>query len=167
MAIIPIRIVPDPVLRQKAKRIKSLNGSLQNLIDDMLETMRAAQGVGLAAPQVGLPLRLAVIQIPDEEEIVLINPQVVRRAGEIRGPEGCLSIPGYVADVPRAARVTVKSLDRNGRETRVKGEELLARALQHEIDHLNGILYTDYLESLDQLREVMPAHDGAETETAL
>ena len=157
MTLIPIRTVPDPVLRQKARRVKSIDGSIRKLVDDMLETMRAACGVGLAAPQVGMPLRVIVIRMPEEEEeIVLINPQVVRRTGEIVGVEGCLSIPGYIADVSRAAKVTVKGLDRHGQETRIKGEELLARALQHEIDHLNGVLYTDYLESMDELRPVQP-----------
>ena len=157
MAVVPIRTTPDPILRQKARRVKSVDGSIRKLADDMLETMHAASGVGLAAPQVGVPLRVVVVRLPeDEEQIVLINPQVVRRAGETVAAEGCLSIPGYVADVPRAARVTVKGLDRDGKETRVKGEELLARVLQHEIDHLNGTLYTDYLESLDELRKIEP-----------
>ena len=156
MALIPIRTVPDPVLQQKARRVKSVDGSIQKLVENMLETMHAASGVGLAAPQVGVPLRVIVIQLPEDEEIALVNPQVVRKAGEIVAAEGCLSIPGYVADVPRAARVTVKGLDRNGKETRVRGEELLARALLHEIDHLNGVLYTDYLESIDDLRPLRP-----------
>jgi len=166
MALIPIRTVPDPVLRQKARRVKNVDGSTRKLVEDMLETMRTAYGVGLAAPQVGVPLRVIVIRLPEEEEeeIVLVNPQVVRRSGEIVGVEGCLSIPGYVADIPRAARITVKGLDRDGKETRIKGEELLARVLQHEMDHLNGTLYTDYLESMDELRPVQPPafEDGQE-----
>ena len=157
MAVVPIRTMPDPVLRKKARRVKNVDGSILKLVDDMLETVHAASGVGLAGPQVGVPLRVVVIRLPEEEEeIVLINPQVVRRTGEIVAVEGCLSIPGYVADVSRAAKVTVKGLDRNGKETRIKGEELLARVLQHEIDHLNGVLYTDYLESMDDLRPVQP-----------
>jgi peptide deformylase len=154
MAIIPIRTIPDPVLRQKGRRVKNIDGSIHRLVDDMLESMRTASGVGLAAPQVGVAMRVVVIQLPEQEEIVLINPQIVRKTGEIVGIEGCLSIPGYFADVSRAAKVTVKALDRDGKETRLKGEDLLARAMQHEIDHLNGVLYIDYLNSLDELRPV-------------
>ena len=156
MAIIPIRTMPDSMLRQKARRVKNIDGSIHRLVDDMLKTMHAAPGVGLAAPQVGISLRLAVIQLPEEEEIVLINPQIARRAGETVGVEGCLSIPGYVADVQRAAKVTVKALDRDGKEIRLRGEDLLARVLQHEIDHLNGVLFIDHLDSLDELRELEP-----------
>lgn len=156
MAIIPIRTMPDTVLRQKARRVKNIDGSIHRLVDDMLKTMHDAPGVGLAAPQVGISLRLAVIQLPEEEEIVLINPQIARRAGEAVGVEGCLSIPGYVADVQRAAKVTVKALDRDGKEIRLRGEDLLARVLQHEIDHLNGVLFIDHLDSLDELRELEP-----------
>ena len=154
MAISPIRTMPDPVLRQKSRRVKNIDGSIHRLVDDMLESMHAASGVGLAAPQVGITMRVVVIQLPEEEEIVLINPQIVRRTGEIVGVEGCLSIPGYFADVQRAAKVTVKALDRDGKETRLKGEDLLARVMQHEIDHLNGVLYIDHLDSLDELRPV-------------
>ena len=145
MAISPIRTIPDPVLRQKSRRVKNIDGSIHRLVDDMLESMRTASGIGLAAPQVGTTMRVVVIQLPEQEEIVLINPQIVRKTGEIVGIEGCLSIPGYFADVRRAAKVTVKALDRNGKETRLKGEDLLARVMQHEIDHLDGILFTDKL----------------------
>jgi len=148
--------VDDPVLRQKAKRVSSIDASIQRLIDNMVETMHEANGVGLAAPQVGVSLRVVVIQIPDEELIVLINPQVVKRSGERLVEEGCLSIPGYRATVKRSESVTVKGLDRHGKEVRLKGKELLAQALEHEIDHLNGVLYIDYLESLDQLRKIGP-----------
>ena len=154
MALIPIRTMPDPVLRQKSRRVKNIDGSIHRLVDDMLKTMHAASGVGLAAPQIGIAMRVVVIQLPEQEEIVLINPQIVRRIGEIVEVEGCLSIPGYVADVWRAAKVTVKALDRDGKETRLKGEDLLARVLQHEIDHINGVLYIDHLDSLDELRPV-------------
>ena len=154
MAIIQIRTMPDPVLSQKSRRVKNIDSPIHRLVDDMLESMHAASGIGLAAPQVGITMRVVVIQLPEEEEIVLINPQIVRKAGEIEGVEGCLSIPGYVADVRRAAKVTVKALDRDGKETRFKGEDLLARVFQHEIDHLNGVLYIDHLDSLDELRPV-------------
>ena len=156
MANIPIRKVPDPVLRQKAKRVRSIDGSIHRLIDDMIETMHAAPGVGLAAPQVGVPLRVIVIGIPEEEDIALINPQIVKSSGERVVKEGCLSIPGYVADVKRAVSVTAKGRDPSGKEIRIKAEELLAQALEHEIDHLNGVLYIDHLESKDKLRKIEP-----------
>jgi peptide deformylase len=129
----------------------------------MLETMRDAPGIGLAANQVGVPLQVAVIELEDKIT-ELINPQIVKATGEIVDWEGCLSIPGFVAEVKRHAKVTVKAKDRHGKEFRLKGEELLARALQHEIDHLNGILYIDYLESLEELVRVSE-HTEIEEET--
>lgn len=157
MAILPIRVLPDPVLRQKSKRVSSIDNSIRKLIRDMIETMHEAPGVGLAAPQVGVPLRVIVIGIPEEEDIVLINPQVVRKRGERLINEGCLSVPGYVGEIKRAISVTVKGLNRSGKEIRIKGDELLAQALEHEIDHLNGVLYIDRMESQDKLREIEPA----------
>jgi len=151
MAIIPIRVVPDPILRQKSKRVRSIDGSIQKLISDMIETMHSAPGVGLAAPQVGVPLRVAVIGLPEQEDIVLINPKIVRKSGERLVNEGCLSLPGYVGEVKRAVSVTVKGRDQNGKEIRIKADELLAQALEHEIDHLNGVLYIDQLESNSNL----------------
>jgi len=156
MAIIPIRVVPDPILRQKSKRVRSIDGSIQKLISDMIETMHSAPGVGLAASQVGVPLRVAVIGLPEQEDIVLINPKIVRRSGERLVNEGCLSLPGYVGEVKRAVSVTVKGRDQNGKEIRIKADELLAQALEHEIDHLNGVLYIDQLESMDKLRKIEP-----------
>jgi len=157
MAVIPIRIVPDPVLRQKARRVKTIDSSIQKLIDDMSETMHAAPGMGLAAPQVGVSLRVVVIGIPGEEEIALINPQIIRRRGEHLVEEGCLSVPGYVGQIKRAESVTAKWQNQDGKEVRIKAEGLLAEALQHEIDHLNGVLYIDHLESRDKLRKIEPA----------
>ncbi len=156
MAIIPIRVVPDPVLRQKSKRVRFIDGSIQKLISDMIETMYSAPGVGLAAPQVGVSLRVAVIGLPGQEDIVLINPKIVRRSGERLVNEGCLSVPGYVGEVKRAVSVTAKGRDQNGKEIRIKADELLAQALEHEIDHLNGVLYIDRLESMDKLRKIEP-----------
>jgi peptide deformylase len=156
MAIIPIRTMPDPILRQKARRVKSIDKSIDKLVDEMLETMHSASGVGLAAPQVGVPLRVIVIGIPEEEEIALINPQIVRRTGERLVNEGCLSIPGYFAQVRRAELVRAKGLDRTGKEIRLRADDLLAQALEHEIDHLNGVLYVDYLESINELQPVEP-----------
>lgn len=154
MAVLPIRIVPDPVLRQKAKRVRNIDASIHKLIKDMLETMHDAPGVGLAAPQVGVPLRVIVIGIPEQEDFALINPEVVKTKGERVVSEGCLSIPGYVGQLKRAESVNVKGRDPSGKEIRIKAEELLAQALEHEIDHLNGVLYIDRLESEDDLKKI-------------
>jgi len=151
MAALTIRTLPDPVLRRKAKKVRKLNGSIQKLIDDMIDTMRAVNGVGLAAPQIGVPLRIAVIEIPGEEVITLINPEVMKRQGERVLGEACLSMPGYQGEIKRSVAVKVKALDRHGRQIRIKGDELLAQALEHETDHLNGILYIDHVESPDKL----------------
>jgi len=156
MAIIPIHVVPDPVLRQKSKRVRSIDESIHRLIDDMCETMHSAGGVGLAAPQLGTLLRVIVLGMPEEEDIVLINPEIVRRKGERVVDEGCLSIPGYIGQIKRAESVRVKGRDQNGKEIRIKASELLAQALEHEIDHLNGVLYIDYLDSMDKLRKLEP-----------
>jgi peptide deformylase len=163
MAIRPILTADEPILRQRAKRVSTYDASLHRLLDDMLETMRDAPGVGLAANQIGVPLQVAIIEI--EGNITeLVNPQIVRSSGEQLDWEGCLSIPGYVAETGRHAKVTVKARDRHGKEFRLKGEELLSRALQHEIDHLNGTLYIDHLESLEELVRVTEAHDDEITE---
>jgi peptide deformylase len=155
MSVLPIRTLPDPVLRQKSKRVKTIDGSIQKLIENMLETVRAAPGrAGLAAPQVGTSLRVIVIDIPGAENVVLINPEIVKRSGERPVTEGCLSVPGYYGEIKRAESVTAKGRDANGKEIRIKAEELLAQALEHEIDHLNGILYIDHLESQDKLYKV-------------
>ena len=159
MAIIPIRTLPDPVLRQKAKKIPGMDSSLRKLVDNMIDTMYEANGVGLAAPQIGVSLRLVVIRMPedDAEEIVLINPEVIKTSGEREVDERCLSVPGYSGKVKRACSVTVKAKDENWKEIRIKADDLLAQALEHEIDHLNGILYVDRLESPDNLTKLEPA----------
>jgi len=156
MAIIPIRVLPDPVLRQKSKRVRIIDGSIRKLIGNMLETMHSASGAGLAAPQVGTPLRVIVIGIPEQEDIALINPEIVRRSGERLVNEGCLSVPGYVGELKRAESVTAKGYDQNGKKIRIKADGLLAQALEHEIDHLNGMLYIDRLEDMDKLRKIEP-----------
>lgn len=164
MPIRPILVADEPILRERAKRVPSFDAGLHRLLDDMLVTMRDAPGVGLAANQVGVPLQAAVTEI--EGRITeLVNPQVVKGSGEQLDWEGCLSIPGYVAEVTRHEKVTVKARDRHGREFRVKGTELFSRALQHEIDHLNGMLYIDSLDSLEELVRVSDAHEVTE-ETA-
>jgi peptide deformylase len=149
------------VLRQKAKKVKKIDASIQRLIDDMIETMHDAPGVGLAAPQVGVSLRVVVIQLPgDEEVITLINPEIVKRSGQHRVTEGCLSVPGYFAEINRSVTVTAKGLNREGKMVRIKGEDLLAQALEHETDHINGILYVDHVESPDQLIKIEPEEDS-------
>jgi len=162
MAIREIKILPAPVLRKKAKRVSSIDASIKKLIKDMFETMKAAPGVGLAAPQVGVSLRVIVISVPEGEEgeetreIALVNPEMVKKKGERLLKEGCLSVPGFFAEVKRAEQVTVKGRDQAGKEVRIKADGLLAQALEHELDHLNGVLYIDYLESMDLLRKVEP-----------
>lgn len=122
----------------------------------MIETMKAAPGLGLAAPQVGIPLRVIVIELPGKEPFALINPEVVRRSGEREVLEGCLSVPGYRGDIKRSLSVTVKGQNRQGKQMRMKAKELLAQVLEHEMDHLNGILYIDHLESRDKLYRTEP-----------
>ena len=155
MSVRKIRISPDPVLRQKAKKVSKIDESIQRLIDDMIETMRAAPGVGLAANQIGVPLKIAVIEIPGEEVIVLVNPEIIKREDERIIVEACLSVPGYQGEVNRSVQVKVKARDRKGHGIRIKGEELLAQALEHEIDHLNGILYIDKVEP-EKLHKIEP-----------
>jgi peptide deformylase len=154
----------DSVLKKKAKRVTAIDASIHRLIDDMLETMRAVAGVGLAAPQIGKSLRIAVIEIPDEKTIILINPEIVKRGGERCITEACLSVPGYYGEVKRSVWVKVKALDRQGKEIRLKGEGILAQALEHELDHLNGILYIDRLESPDKLQKVSPPEESQDQE---
>jgi peptide deformylase len=170
VAVLSIRLAGDPVLRQKARKVKKIDDSIQKLIDDMIETMIDAPGVGLAANQVGVALRVIVFQVPKNDEegrdaaypegwdiYSLINPQFVKRSGERVLDEGCLSVPGYRAPTPRSVSVTVKGLDRTGKEVRIKAENnLLAEVLEHEIDHIDGTLYIDHLESLDQLVRLEP-----------
>ncbi|MCH8050731.1 MAG: peptide deformylase [Chloroflexi bacterium] len=160
MTVHPIRELPEPVLRQKAKRVPNApqrDARIQQLIDDMIESMEAARGVGLAAPQIGVSLRVIVIGLPDEEPFALINPEIVKVAGERQVDEGCLSVPGYHAELVRHRVVVAKGLNREGKEVRIKARDtLLAQALEHEIDHINGTLYIDHLDSLDELQKVEP-----------
>jgi peptide deformylase len=156
MAVLQIRTLPDPVLRQKAKRVTKIDKSIQKLIDDMIDTLRADPNrAGLAAPQVGRLLRIAVIELPEQELITLINPEIIKREGERIVQEGCLSIPGYFGEIKRAVTVKVKAKNRDGKEFRLKAEGLLAQALEQEIEHLDGILYIDHLESSEKLFEAI------------
>ncbi len=157
MAVLKIRTNPDPVLRKKARKITTIDDSVHRLIDNMIETLEESAGVGLAANQVGVPLRIVVIQIPGEDVLVLINPEVVETQGERKVIEGCLSIPGYQAEISRAETVKVRAKGRHGRVIRRKATDLLAQAIQHEVDHLNGVLYIDYLNDVSQLEKASSA----------
>ncbi|MFC2027814.1 peptide deformylase [Chloroflexota bacterium] len=154
MALLPIQRFGNPVLREKSKRVTTVSKSIQKLIDDMIDTMQNAYGAGLAAPQIGRLLRIIVIEIPDEKPFALINPEIVKKSGERVVTEGCLSYPGYRGEIKRADSVVCKGLDRNGKPIRIKANDLLAQSLEHEIDHLNGVLYVDFLESEDSLEKV-------------
>jgi peptide deformylase len=138
---------PDPRLRIKAVAVERVDGQLRQLIDDMFETMYAAKGIGLAAPQVGRLERIAVVDV-DDQPFAIVNPEILRREGTVKGEEGCLSIPEVYGDVERAARVVVRALDREGRAFEIEANDLLSRCLQHEIDHLHGKLFIDYLSVL-------------------
>lgn len=147
-----IRIIvkdPDPVLREQAKPVPKITPNIHKLLDDMADTMYDAEGVGLAAPQIGILKRVIIVDVGDDNGLIeLINPEIVSKEGEQFGPEGCLSIPGLRGDVNRAMKVTIKGLDRDGNEIVITGSELLARAFQHEVDHLNGVLFTDLAKSV-------------------
>lgn len=142
MAIRLIRKIGDDVLRKKSKAVEKINKNIIMLLDDMADTMREANGVGLAAPQVGILRRVVVIDVGDGI-IELINPEIIHSEGEQIETEGCLSVPGKMAEVKRPSKVIVKAQNRKGEIIRIEGEDVLARALCHEIDHLNGILFVD------------------------
>ena len=163
MAILDIVLEGDPRLRQKAVKIRQVDASVRQLAQDMYETIPEADGVAVAAPQVGVTRRLIVIRYTEESEdgeaprevtYRLANPEIIRGFGRQVGLEGCLSIPGWVGDVPRAESVTVKAIDMQGKPVRIKAENHLAIVLQHEIDHLDGILFTDRVEDKSTLRFV-------------
>lgn len=152
MAILEIKKYPDEVLKIKASPVDEINGNIKQLIDDMIETMYNANGIGLAAPQVGVSKRIIVVDTSPRQEnqslIVLINPEIINYEGEIISEEGCLSVPGFITRLQRKQKVFVKGLDKNGKEIEIEAEGLLARALQHEIDHLEGILLIDRISPL-------------------
>ena len=149
MALRNIREIGDEILEKKCKPVKEMTDKTRQLIEDMLETMYDADGVGLAAPQVGVLKRIAVVDVTEDRShpIVLINPEIVKTDGEQRGSEGCLSVPDKVAIVTRPNKVKVKAMDINMKMRTIKGEELLARALVHEIEHLDGHLYVEKAEN--------------------
>jgi peptide deformylase len=144
MRLLDIRILGDPILRQDTTPVTEVTDEIRQLVADMFETMYAARGIGLAAPQVGRTERLAVIDV-DGDRHVIINPEIVRTEGSEKGEEGCLSIPEVYGDVTRPARVTVRAMNERGETVEIEADELLARCLQHEIDHLHGKLFIDYL----------------------
>ncbi len=163
MEIITVDSPKGGVLRRKARAVGRMTPQIQHLIDGMIDAMHEATGVGLAAPQVGASKRVIIAEV-EERLHVLIDPKIVRHEGEELGTEGCLSIPGIVADVPRAARVIVKGKNRKGRGITLKAEGLLARVLQHEVDHLDGILFLDRVVDTSTIREVAAS---AEVEAAV
>jgi peptide deformylase len=172
MAILEIVTNPATVLRQKARKISDFGSDLQSLIDDMVDTMREAPGVGLAAPQVGVSLQLIVVEYSEKAEgqenevppklYTIVNPEIIRVSEEQEfGTEGCLSIPGFVGDVERPLAITLKGLNRRGKPLRIKADGWLARIFQHEVDHLNGVLFIDRAEKVwkveEQTGQVSPA----------
>ncbi len=152
MAVLEIKKYPDDILKKKASEITDINGNIQKLIDDMIETMYKSNGIGLAAPQVGVSKRLIIVDISPREEnnslIVIINPQIVSTEGEVLSEEGCLSLPGFITRLKRNEKVFVKGFDRKGKEIQIETDGLLSRAIQHEIDHLEGILLIDRISPL-------------------
>ena len=148
----------NPVLRRKAPKVGKVDDSVRRLMDDMMETMVAAPGVGLAAPQVDVSLRVITVKV-DNQLLHLANPEIIKAEGEQVGYEGCLSVPGMVGEVARAEKVVCKALNRHGKQVRIKGAGLLARAIQHEIDHLDGILFTDRLTDPSTLHRVEDLKD--------
>jgi peptide deformylase len=161
MAKLDIVLEGDPRLRQKATRVKHVDESLRRIAADMHETMDAAPGVGLAGPQIGLMRRIVVVHVPKDEEedqeevrLTLVDPEIVKAHGKVYGQEGCLSIPRWVGDVPRAESVTVKAIDLDNKHVRLKATGFLARVIQHEVDHLDGILFVDRVEDRSTLFEV-------------
>lgn len=160
MAVLKICTLPDPVLRKKARKVTDFGPDLQGLIDDMVETMRAAPGVGLAATQVDVLQRVIVVEYGDDEDeeapprlFTMVNPEIVRSDPETEsGTEGCLSIPGYVGEVERHLGITIKGQNRHGQPMRIKAKGWLARIFQHEIDHLDGVLFIDRTDLVRELR---------------
>ena len=170
MSILKVARMGHPVLRTKARAVERADfksAAFQKLIDDLFDTMREYHGVGLAAPQIGISKRVAVVDVTFKDDprakLVLVNPEIIKKDGRQRGTEGCLSIPGYYAEVKRHERVVLRALDRNGKRYKVTAENnLLAHAIEHEMDHLNGVLYIDYLQSLDELKPVEEAKEPVE-----
>lgn len=161
MAIHKVITAENPILRRKAKKVHRFDPSIAKLAEDMFETMHAARGVGLAAPQIAQSIRIFVAEFEDRK-VAMVNPEIVKAKGEVLGTEGCLSIPGYIGEnIRRAEKVVVKGQDVHGKNIKVNAEGWFARVLQHEIDHLDGILFLDRLDRPEDLREV-PEEDEEE-----
>lgn len=161
VAILEMRVFPDPILRQRARKVTQFDAKLARLAADMVETMDAHGGVGLAANQVGVLQRLCTIKLQEwDEPLVLVNPEIMRREGTREIEEGCLSIPGYRGMVNRAVRIRVRFQDLDGKQARLKADCVLAQAIEHETDHLNGILYLDHLTAHDQFFRLRVTPDG-------
>ena len=155
MSLLPILEIPNPILRQRARKVRSLSKKVTTLAHDMVDTMREAGGVGLAANQVGVLQRIIVIQLPDEEAArIYLNPEVVRKTGLRQVEEGCLSLPGYRGIVTRSVWIRFQALDYEFKTVKFKADNLLSQALEHEVDHLNGILYTDHLAEHEELYKI-------------
>ncbi|MGB6370555.1 MAG: peptide deformylase [Atribacterota bacterium] len=150
MAILEIKEYGDPVLREKALPVKEITPEILNLIKDMAETMYTASGVGLAALQVGVPKRIILVDGEEDGLIVLINPMIIKSEGKVVAEEGCLSVPDIYSQVKRSSKVTIKALNENGDPIEITKEDLTARALQHEIDHLDGILFIDRIGKMER-----------------
>ena len=163
MPIREIRKFPDPILRRKCRVVRRVDDDVRKLAVDMVETLLDAEGVGLAANQVGVLKRVIALHLPEEEPYWLVNPEIIRRDGEREVDEGCLSLPGYVGLVSRSVSVTARALDDNSSKWRVTAEELLAQVLEHEVDHLNGIMFMDHLLEHERLREVSEEPEEGET----
>jgi len=169
MPIRPLLLSDHPLLRKKSRRVRRIEPTLQRLVDDMVETMHARNGIGLAAVQIGAPERIIVVQLPEDEEnpddsrlYAIVNPELARRSREVEeGVEGCLSVPGWVGDVSRHYAVTVKGLDPRGKPVRIKAEGWLARVFQHEVDHCDGILFIDHITDPDKIRPVPEGEEEA------
>ena len=162
MAVREILEIPHPILRQRARKVRRVDKRILQLAYDMVDTMREAGGVGLAANQVGELRRLIVLQIPEEEEVrIYFNPEIIRREGTREVEEGCLSYPGYRAIIERSAWIRFGALDHTEKQIKVKADGLLAQAMEHEVDHLNGILYTDHMEAHEKLIKVVEEDEAA------
>lgn len=163
MSVLPILELPHPILRQRARKVRSVDKKLLRLAWDMIDTLDDAGGVGLAANQVGELRRLIVVRLPDEDARIYVNPEIIKREGQREVEEGCLSVPGYQGLITRSVWVRFGALDHESHTVKFKAEELLAQALEHEVDHLDGILYLDHLESHENLTKIEPVTPSEES----
>jgi peptide deformylase len=161
MAILPILELPDPVLRQRAKKVRKIDSTVLKLADDMVQTMKDANGIGLAANQVGVLKRVIVIQLPEEEARIYINPEIIYREGEQDWYDGCLSIPGFRGLITRSVWIKFQALTEASTIVKLRADNLLSLAIEHEVDHLNGVLYIDHLKEHEKL---IPINEFGTTE---